>query len=59
MINIYISVNATYRKTSILKETLGSNTAQKNRSFPLKVSSVNFVTFTEEILNRKLHFCAV
>ena len=42
MINIYISVNATYRKTSIPKETLGSNTAQKNRSFPLKVSSVNF-----------------
>ena len=32
MINIYISVNATYRKTSIPKETLGSNTAQSKFS---------------------------
>ena len=42
-------------------------TAQKKWSFPLRISSVNvtksaetadLVTFTEEILNGKLHYCA-
>ena len=45
------------------------NSLHKKWSFPLSISSVNvtksvgngadLVTFTEEILNRKLHFCAV
>ena len=43
-------------------------TAQKFQNFPLRISSVNMtsikfpadqITFTEEILNGKLHFCAV
>ena len=31
----------------------------KKWSFPLRISSVDLVTFTEEILKGKLHFCAV
>ena len=31
----------------------------KNRSFPLKISSVNVVTFTEGILMENFIFCAV
>ena len=34
-----------------------NNTAQKMK-FPINVFSVNII-FTEEILNGKLHFCAV
>ena len=61
-----------YRKLKIgLKWIYGNNnTAQKKSSFPLRISSVNvtksavssyqMVTFTEEILNGKLHFlCSV
>ena len=36
--------------------TYQQDTLQKKWSFPLRVSSVDLVTFTEEILNGKLHF---
>ena len=37
-------------------KTVWKVSLHKKWSFPLRISSVNFVTFTEEILNRKLHF---
>ena len=57
------TVNRTLHNESKYSESFEKEkyiiTAKKKWSFPLRISSVN-VTFTEEILNRKLHFlCSV
>ena len=59
-------INVWLKSTEYISESSKNNFSAKKWSFSLSISSVNvtksagaLVTFTEEILNGKLHFLAV